>query len=76
LTCRNQAIFINTISGGIVNFGGALKIAPVSITSSSGGSGQTNKGLDIMENDGMLLPRLESKEQENNSKDEAKAKKK
>lgn len=30
-----KGIFINTISGGIVNFGGALKIAPISITKST-----------------------------------------
>jgi hypothetical protein len=33
-------VTINTISGGIVNFGGAIKIAPISITKTSG-SGTT-----------------------------------
>jgi hypothetical protein len=60
LTTGNQGIFINTISGGIVNFGGALKIAPVSITTSSTGSGQSNKGTDVTENPAMLLQKLNS----------------
>jgi hypothetical protein len=33
-----SVIFINTISGGIVNFGGANKIAPVSISKTTTGS--------------------------------------
>jgi hypothetical protein len=60
LTSSSQGIFINTISGGIVNFGGALKIAPISITSSSAESGQSNKGLDVTENPGTLLTLLGS----------------
>lgn len=54
----NQSIYINTISGGIVNFGGALKIAPISITSSSTDSGKSNSGLDVTENPGLSLPGL------------------
>ena len=61
MTSSSQGIFINTISGGIVNFGGALKIAPISITSSSAESGQSNNGLDVTENPGMLLNRLGSR---------------
>lgn len=60
MTTGNQGIFINTISGGIVNFGGALKIAPISITSGSTGSGQSNSGLDVTENPGSLIPILNS----------------
>ncbi|MCQ6277681.1 spore germination protein [Bacillus sp. EB600] len=60
MTSSSQGIFINTISGGIVNFGGALKIAPISITSSSAESGQSNKGLGVTENLGTLLTRLGS----------------
>lgn len=36
------AIYINTISGGIVNFGGAIKIAPISITKSTSSGSSTS----------------------------------
>lgn len=39
--CNGMIININTISGGIVNFGGAYKIAPVTISKSTSGSGQS-----------------------------------
>ncbi|MDP4158091.1 MAG: hypothetical protein Q8929_20930, partial [Bacillota bacterium] len=50
-----SVIFINTISGGIVNFGGANKIAPVSISKTTTGSrsstsGQTSSGSNIPSN--------------------------
>lgn len=39
-----SVIFINTISGGIVNFGGANKIAPVSISKTTTGSLPSTSG--------------------------------
>lgn len=58
MTLSSQGIFINTISGGIVNFGGALKIAPISITSGTADSGQSNSGLDVTENPGLPIKDL------------------
>lgn len=38
---KNQdCINIGTVSGGIVNFGGAVNIAPISVTKSISGSGE------------------------------------
>lgn len=37
-------VYINTVSGGIVNFGGAIKIAPISITKSTTGSPPSTSG--------------------------------
>jgi hypothetical protein len=45
-----DSIFINTVSGGIVNFGGAVYISPISITKSVSGSGSENTALDIKTN--------------------------
>ncbi|WML51153.1 spore germination protein [Neobacillus sp. PS3-12] len=39
-----SVIFINTISGGIVNFGGTNKIAPVSISKTTTGSRPSTSG--------------------------------
>ncbi|MED4206444.1 spore germination protein [Neobacillus mesonae] len=38
---------IGTISGGIVNFGGARTIAPISITKTISGSGEGNTGSTV-----------------------------
>ncbi|WP_462413474.1 spore germination protein [Neobacillus sp. Marseille-QA0830] len=39
-----DGVSIGTVSGGIVNFGGAIYISPVSITNSTTGSGSENTG--------------------------------
>ncbi|MED4224706.1 spore germination protein [Neobacillus cucumis] len=45
LAAVNQdGVTIGTISGGIVNFGGAVTIAPISITKTVSGSGTGNQG--------------------------------
>jgi hypothetical protein len=49
LTCGNN-ISINTVSGGIVNFGGAFYISPISITKTVTGSGSENTGADVTTN--------------------------
>ncbi|MEH7120973.1 hypothetical protein V7128_26725 [Neobacillus vireti] len=41
---NQDGITIGTISGGIVNFGGAVTIAPITITRTSTGSGQDSQG--------------------------------
>lgn len=41
---NQDGISIGTISGGIVNFGGAVTIAPISITKTSSGSSSDNQG--------------------------------
>ncbi|MBV7506530.1 hypothetical protein KW850_14795 [Bacillus sp. sid0103] len=42
MTINREGISIGTISGGIVNFGGAIWIAPITITSTTSGSGSDN----------------------------------
>lgn len=42
-----KEVRIGTISGGIVNFGGAVIISPISVTTSSSGSGSGNTGKAI-----------------------------
>ncbi|WP_191273578.1 spore germination protein [Neobacillus kokaensis] len=44
---------IGTISGGIVNFGGAVKIAPVSVTKTISGSGEGNSGSSVTTSSGL-----------------------
>ncbi|MCM3567746.1 spore germination protein [Neobacillus mesonae] len=44
---------IGTISGGIVNFGGAVKIAPVSVTKTVSGSGEGNTGSNVTTANGL-----------------------
>ncbi|SDN41463.1 spore germination protein [Bacillus sp. OK048] len=39
-------VSIGTISGGIVNFGGAVYISPISITKTIGGSGESSTSPD------------------------------
>jgi hypothetical protein len=41
---NRDGITIGTISGGIVNFGGAVTIAPISITNTTSGSSGENTG--------------------------------
>jgi hypothetical protein len=42
LKTQDQCVSIGTISGGIVNFGGALYISPISITKTISGSENSN----------------------------------
>ncbi|WP_042355826.1 hypothetical protein [Bacillus rubiinfantis] len=46
-TC-SRGINIGTISGGIVNFGGAGTIAPISITNTTSDSNSSSKGLSLL----------------------------
>ncbi|MEH7098423.1 spore germination protein [Neobacillus vireti] len=49
---NRDGITIGTISGGIVNFGGAVTIAPISITRTTSGSGGDNAGGSITTSSG------------------------
>jgi hypothetical protein len=50
---NREGISIGTVSGGIVNFGGAGRIAPISVTKTTSGSGSANTGQDITTNTGL-----------------------
>ncbi|MFB5197473.1 spore germination protein [Neobacillus sp. KR4-4] len=47
LAINEKGISIGTISGGIVNFGGAVCISPITITSDNTGSGSDNTKTNI-----------------------------
>jgi hypothetical protein len=47
LAANQDGITIGTISGGIVNFGGAVCIAPITITTENSGSGSDNTGTEL-----------------------------
>jgi hypothetical protein len=53
LAIKREGITIGTISGGIVNFGGAIWIAPVSVTMTNSGSGSDNTGTDVTSSPGL-----------------------
>jgi len=40
---NQDGITIGTVSGGIVNFGGAIYIAPISVTKTTSGAGEGNQ---------------------------------
>ncbi|MDR7001684.1 spore germination protein [Neobacillus niacini] len=44
---NKDGVNIGTISGGIVNFGGAVFIAPISVTKTITGSGGGNTGTSV-----------------------------
>jgi hypothetical protein len=46
LVTNHNNVSIGTISGGIVNFGGAVYISPISITKTIGDSGENNTSPD------------------------------
>ncbi|WP_042455590.1 spore germination protein [Neobacillus dielmonensis] len=48
-----DGVSIGTVSGGIVNFGGAVYISPISITNSTTGSGSENSGQAVATNSGV-----------------------
>jgi hypothetical protein len=45
---HHDGITIGTISGGIVNFGGAIFISPISVTKSISGSGGNNTATKVI----------------------------
>lgn len=56
LDYKGDGIYINTISGGIVNFGGAIKIAPVSITINTGSTSSSGTNGTNRENPNIVKP--------------------
>ena len=46
MVTNHNNVSIGTISGGIVNFGGAIYISPISITKTISGSGEDNTSPD------------------------------
>ncbi|XJZ25688.1 spore germination protein [Bacillota bacterium Lsc_1132] len=58
MSISSDGIHIEIISGGIVNFGGAITIAPISVTKSGANSSQSNSGLDVIDNVATMLTRL------------------
>ncbi|MFS0777383.1 spore germination protein [Neobacillus sp. 3P2-tot-E-2] len=46
MVTNHNNVSIGTVSGGIVNFGGAVYISPISITKTIGGSGENNTSAD------------------------------
>ncbi|MEC1524213.1 spore germination protein [Neobacillus niacini] len=61
MVTNHNNVSIGTISGGIVNFGGAVYISPISITKTIGGSGEDNtspdSGLDAESEQIMKFPK-------------------
>lgn len=53
MAINRDGVSIGTVSGGIVNFGGAAIIAPISVTKSSSGSGGDNSGAEVITNSGL-----------------------
>jgi hypothetical protein len=53
VSINREGISIGTVSGGIVNFGGAVRISPISVTKTTSGSGSANTGQDITTNSGL-----------------------
>ncbi|MGX6443365.1 hypothetical protein ACWM35_09120 [Neobacillus sp. K501] len=46
MTGQHERVTIGTISGGIVNFGGAVYISPITITKTISGSENSNPAQD------------------------------
>lgn len=44
LAINQDGISIGTVSGGIINFGGAVFISPISVTKNVTGAGEANSG--------------------------------
>jgi hypothetical protein len=44
LSTNQAGVKIGIISGGVVNFGGAVNISPISVTKSTNGAGGGNSG--------------------------------
>ncbi|CRK84598.1 hypothetical protein [Neobacillus massiliamazoniensis] len=47
---KKDGVFIGTVSGGVVNFGGTAFIAPINITNEIIGPGGSNTGFIIITN--------------------------
>lgn len=47
MAINQDGVNIGTISGGIVNFGGAVYISPISVTKTIAGSGEGNIGAEV-----------------------------
>jgi hypothetical protein len=65
LTCGNN-VSINIVSGGIVNFGGAFYISPISITKTVTGAGSENTGADVTTNSDPSTSDQKTKKSKNN----------
>lgn len=53
MSISKDGISIETVSGGVVNFGGAVCISPISVSKSVSGSGGDNTGEVITTNTGL-----------------------
>ena len=53
-------VTIGTISGGIVNFGGAVFISPISVTKTISGAGGNNTGAEVVTKTGTDLVQTET----------------
>ncbi|MEH7332455.1 spore germination protein [Neobacillus drentensis] len=53
---NKDGITIGTVSGGIVNFGGAVFISPISVTKTVTGSGSQNTGGSSTRNSAQNAP--------------------
>lgn len=53
-------IKINSVSGGVVNFGDALNLSPKDASKSVSGSGGSNTGDFIIENNGISISSISS----------------
>jgi hypothetical protein len=53
LAINQDGITIGTISGGIVNFGGAGCISPITVTTTNAGSGSDNTGTNTTTRTGL-----------------------
>jgi Spore germination protein gerPA/gerPF len=52
LTLNKDDIYIGEVTGGVVNFGGAVNISPISVEKTVSGSGGGNTGQQITTNSG------------------------
>ncbi len=55
MAVQRDGIKIGTVSGGIVNFGGAVIISPISVTKESAGSGVDNTGAIVTTKSGLSI---------------------
>lgn len=53
MAVNQDRVNIGTISGGIVNFGGAVYISPISVSKSTTGAGGDNSGAEVTTNTGL-----------------------
>ncbi|WP_342431478.1 spore germination protein [Neobacillus sp. FSL H8-0543] len=47
MSVNQDGVTIGTVSGGIVNFGGAVYISPISVTKANSGAGDNNTGEEV-----------------------------